>query len=513
MNTRLKLTLLTLTTHKNQGFSIVFALMIGVGMILTTSTMIIRASQGKNQTTAQESINKASSNTDLAVTRIAYFLNQNRELIKKPTDQWQTVANETTTTSHSSGSTTIQGIACDSTAGTGGAEGSTDSAGNKTTILNNLVTQSWLSIDENNPSAGDYRLQQYQLNSLHKPTKVKMQVEARTLQENSTDLSLNNSISSIEVTFPIIDPSQKVTAPMPGLWISDTTGGTGGVNHNSKQSSGANQPINAITWLDCTQMTDWQTNVSYVNNEKLNLNPITIGNRIVNPTEIQQVQDDLPDVPSSPLGAYNLGSLNASNCYITLPRTPGNTWGGDAGSECETINDRTSDTAIDGVYYYEFTGDVSLSNSQIRINPPTGTKVVIHVTGGITLSGKAMAHGASSSCLGASDAVATYMGDPDDPSKLELYSHSSFEPIDISETTLISGFVHAPDTQLKISEGQVRGAAWVKSMDASNSGGGLGCDRSIKQMDVGTPQIMEDPAKEPHPYLGKPIHYRTLETH
>ncbi len=229
------------------------------------------------------------------------------------------------------------------------------------------------------------------------------------------------------------------------------------------------------------------------------------------PAEVKQVKDDLPSAPSIPAGAQNLGSLNASNCYITLPRTSGNSWGGDAASECDTINDGSSDVQVDGVYHYHFTGDVTLSNSQIRINPPNGTKVIIHVSGGITLTGKGLSHDAASSCVGALDPVATYIGDPDKPSKLELYSHSSSQPIDISDTTMISAFVHAPDTELKISQGQVRGAAWVKSMDASNSGGGSGCDRSIKQMDIGKIEALEGDGGTPKPYLDSVLSYRTIE--
>ena len=144
------------------------------------------------------------------------------------------------------------------------------------------------------------------------------------------------------------------------------------------------------------------------------------GAKIIPPAEVTQVTEDLPALPSIPAGAYDLSSLNASNCYITLPRTSDNSWGGDAGSECETINDRTSDVPLDGVYHYHFTGDVILSNSQIRINPPEGTKVVIHVSGVLTMSGKGVSHGSSTSCAGALDPVTTYIGDPDDPSKLEV---------------------------------------------------------------------------------------------
>ena len=78
---------------------------------------------------------------------------------------------------------------------------------------------------------------------------------------------------------------------------------------------------------------------------------------------------------------------------------------------------------------------------------------------------------------------------------------------------MISAFVHAPKTELKISQAQVRGAAWVKKMDASNSGGGSGCDRSIKQMDVGKTLVTngESEQSESKPTLGGTNAYLTLE--
>ncbi|MGK7942424.1 MAG: hypothetical protein AB4062_20150 [Crocosphaera sp.] len=507
-----------LTSKTNdQGFAL--PLVLGVGMILSVAatSMIIQAASQEKHAISQQLINKSSAQTDVAVQRIIHFLNQHRELIKKPTDQWQTTANEMMATSATGGSSDIEEITCDSAAAATEDESEATYPNPESvnqTMLDSLQAKTWMSIDKNDPSAGDYRLVEYQLDSVDNPTTAKLQIQARAVQDSNSNLNQRNAIKALEVVVSITEKSRVVTTDLPGLWISDTTGGTGGFDTNSKQSSGANQPINAITWIDCSQTTDWDSNAAYVNHTKIDPTAIAIDGDSMNPpAEVKQVKDDLPSVPVIPPEAYDLGSLNASNCYITLPRTSGNSWGGDGGSGCETINDRTSDVALDGVYHYHFTGDVTLSNSQIRINPPEGTKVVIHLGGGITLTGKGLSHDAATSCAGALDPVATYIGDPDDPSKLELYSHSisSLQPIDISDTTMISAFVHAPNTELKISQGQVRGAVWVKSMDASNSGGGSGCDRSIKQMDVGQIEALGGDGGKPQPYLENILSYRTIE--
>lgn len=283
-------------------------------------------------------------------------------------------------------------------------------------------------------------------------------------------------------------------------------------NDNSKQSNGDNLPINTITWIDCSQNDDWNDSSSYVNDSKLDSTPIEIGNRTIDPTSdggVKQIKDDLFPIPSLPSsGVKNMGSRDWSNCYAVLPRIAGNS------STCSV--GAGTDNPVGNIYYYRFTGDdsIKLSNAQIQINPPNNKKVVIFIQGGITMSGTDQPSGGmTTTCRSGNGerSVVSFIGDPDDPSKLEIYSESSSKPIDISDTTMISAFVHAPDTQLKISQAEVRGAAWVKSIDASSSEGS-GCDRSIQQMDVGTPLILGgEKERQTYTTLGAISSYQTVE--
>ena len=73
-----------------------------------------------------------------------------------------------------------------------------------------------------------------------------------------------------------------------------------------------------------------------------------------------------------------------------------------------------------------------------------------------------------------------------------------------------------PGKVVQISQSQIRGAAWLKAMDGSNSKGS-GCDRSIKQMDVGPTLVMPagapSGAAEPQDFtiLGQVSSYRSIQ--
>ena len=208
----------------NQGFALPLVLGIGMIMSLAGTTMIIKAASQEQQTTAQQVISQSSSQTDVGVRRVIHFLNQHRELIKKPTDQWQTTANEVMAQSTTGGTNDIEGTTCDTAAATGESSVTDSNAESvNQTILNHLLTQTWMSVDRNDPSAGDYRLLQYQLDSVDNPKTAKLQIEARAIQESNTDLNARNAVKGLEVLVSIREQSGPVTTQLPGLWISDTT--------------------------------------------------------------------------------------------------------------------------------------------------------------------------------------------------------------------------------------------------------------------------------------------------
>ncbi|MGK7954313.1 MAG: hypothetical protein AB4063_03470 [Crocosphaera sp.] len=566
MNTRYTETFLflsRLSRRSNKGFALAFVCCAGVLMAGTAAVMLMRSSSEREKVIAQQTTAKGIMKADVGVARITYFFNQpqHQKLIKKPTDQWQSVADEILAASGSGGSSSgssgsqLEGAACN---GSGGSSDSSESDSSEsgssgafdTDMFNKLLNNEWITIKTSKDvSAGEYRLTGYELDSETDPKFVNLKVEARGLAQdaNTTELKSNNSVRGINVLLPIIEKTEEEEAEssiIPGLWVSDTKNGSGGDKANSKQSSDAskpNKPINAITWIDCSQETKWNNaSENYVNTPRLDQTPIQIGNKNINPKDptgdgknlgVQQIKDDLPGLPAIPSSSKvrNMGSRNWSNCYVTLPLIDGNK------SSCSVPSG--TDEPIGNAYYYKFTGSVSmnLSSVQIRINPPEGKKVIIFASGIIDISGTSdfnkydkyydtgekkykrfpNDYRNALRCRSGSgtEKVTSYIGDPTDPSKLEIYSSTSDEAVKLGGQNILSAFLHAPKTKVvQISQSQIRGAAWIKAMDASNSYGS-GCDRSIKQMDVGKTLVMGGEAEEGQPVttLGQVASYQSTE--
>ncbi|MGK7880196.1 MAG: hypothetical protein AB4060_08865 [Crocosphaera sp.] len=582
MNTRYTEILLffsRLSRRNNKGFVIGMVLASGVVMTLIAAVMLVRSSSEKEKVTVQQHTAKGMAKADVGLIRITQFLNhtEHQQLIKKDwreEGKWADEAGKIAAAAQAasgsgSGSSSIENPLddvndCDSNKipgewGNGGSSSSQSSNGGSDSdsaqsyrdefdaayfneMVGKLSNSEWIEIDADDPSAGEFRLTDYQLlPSPDDPNMVQLEIEARGLdQDNSTsDLKLNNSIRKISVKLPILERSENSSNATgdtdvyltPGLWIPRLQD-----EEDAKQSSDSskpNKPINAITWVGCLEnevqengQPKWEVNESYVNSNKLDDTPIEIGEHSINPKDptrdgqnlgVIAIDNNMFGLPPDP-PVSKLNPLDFSNCGITLPRgVSGNTWSGSSSEQCDNFQNNATDTAIGNIYYYWFQGDdsIKLSNAQIRINPPPGKKVVIFIDGGITMSGKDTFNNAQTTeCRSESgnQTVVTFIGDPEDPSKLELYSRSSSKEINISGGTIISGFVHAPQTKLLISQAQVRGAAWVKQMDASNSGSD--CDRSIKQMDVGQTLVMGgSPQGQPQNFtvLGQVSSYRSIE--
>ncbi|MDJ0507668.1 MAG: hypothetical protein QNJ64_00195 [Crocosphaera sp.] len=569
--TQIFLFLSRFSRKNNKGFAMAFCLTIGVVLAATGTAMLIRSSNESKNVAAQENTARASAKADVAVGRMRRFLNepQHRELIKKPLGDWAGFTgsdndsnnnNDNSDNSETSDSSGIEGIACDGDSGSedsgsedsGSEDSDTENAESEavdTAMLQKLLAKEWIPIDNNDPSAGDYRLRDYclvepEINDINgnrecpsseaqvdpeELDRVWLQVEARAINNDSDDLNTNNSIRAVETMITLNKPLTEEEeeeeeeegggTDIPGLWVSDTDNGSGGRIDNAKLSSNNYKAVNADTWVDCTHN---KSDSSLVQKNKIDPTPIAIRGQQIIPGFLD-VRDDLPAVPPIPSsGVKNMGSRDWSDCYATLPRIPENS------SSCSVGSG--TDTPVGDTYYYKFTGDDSLkvNNAQLRIKPPVGKKVVIFVTGGIQVDGTGKKHGPSATCRSHTNTnqtmkVDSYIGDPDDPSKLEIYSTSNSKEVKLSGQNIISGFIHAPKTKVLISQSEIRGAVWAKEFDASNSGGGSsGCAYAVRQMDVGTllvtgggdeteTETEETAPSQAPPTLGTIGSYRTLE--
>ncbi|MGK7938703.1 MAG: hypothetical protein AB4062_00795 [Crocosphaera sp.] len=571
--TQIFLFLSRLSQKNNKGFAMAFCLTIGVVLAATGTAMLMRSSNENKNVAAQQNTARGLAKADVAVTRLVYFLNQpqHRELITTPLNDWEDFASANNQSNNNNnnndnagdGENGIEGVSCDGNSNTedenAGNENAEDENADEVeevniAMLQKLLAQEWIPIDSNDPSAGDYRLRDYCLvepetigDERKCPTnpeipddidRVWLQVEARAVHYDSNDLKTNNSLRAIEAMVPINripseeEEEEEGEAPdIPGLWVSDTNDGSGGRIDNAKLSSNDYKAVNAVSWVDCTHS---KNDSSLVQKNKIDTSSITIRGQQVTP-EFNKVRDDLPGAPSIPNSYFSgvFNSIEISDCYSTLPRNglgKNKEWGGK--SECKQINDGTVDSPVGKIYYYKFTGDDSLkvNNGQLRIDPPEGRKVVIVIEGGFQVDGtgdKGFNPKQTPKCISHTENhntkmnVDSYIGDPDDPSKLEIYSKSTSKEFKLSGQNLVSGFVHVPKTKILISQSEIRGAAWAKEFDASNSGGGSsGCAYAVRQMDVGTPLVLSggdeseveetEPSEVP-PTLGTIGTYRTLE--
>jgi hypothetical protein len=371
MNSRFKLALTLLTTrHNKKGFALVMTFMVGAIMVLTAAVIMTRSSQDRTKVTSQKVAFDAAATTDAGVTKILNFLNQpqHRTLIDANSSEWVTQANEMITFLNSGTNdrikdgeiiTTVSGTGasptpdpnkfypedaklCDNSTSawadytspspspSPSASPSPSPSSNYTTVgsvdttmLAQLLTQDWIPIDSNNPQMGDYRLREYTIDG----DKARLKIEARAYNEagDSNNLSQNNSTRAVEVIFPfsIGTGSSPEDMKMPGFWVSDTNNGSGGDQDNSKQSSNNYRSINAVTWIDCSQKSEWNSNSSYVNDGKIATTPITIGSTTITPSSrVKQIKDNLPGIPPMPsTGVYQFNNLvKINNCYVTLPR-------------------------------------------------------------------------------------------------------------------------------------------------------------------------------------------------
>ena len=518
MNTRyteIFLFLSRLSLRSDKGFAMGFVLIVGVLMTATGAVMLLRSASEKEKVFLQKNTFKGIAKVDIGVTRIAHFLNhtEHQQLIKTEWGEWsdkdfidkivkdaeKAAAVSGNNNNNSNSGNQLEPLDCKGNPipwgeEEGGEETADEPNPDTETSSNEFYPNEfdedefkamvkkldknnpqWIEIDENDPSAGEFRLTSYKLLPLEEdrpddnpePTMVELEVEARGLdQDNDGYLKSNNSLRKVSVRLPILERSEEASegeeasdsssSPIPGLWISDTKNGKKGSEDNSKQSSGNQKPIDAVTWIDCTQKSDWKKSGSdYVNNSKLANG------------KVQQVKNDLPGlppIPSSPK-VRDMGSRVWANCYVTLPLGVN-----DNNSSCPNVPNVT-DEPIGNAYYYKFTGSdsMNLSSVQIRINPPPGKKVIIFASGIISISGtsdftnynKYYDEGEDKykefpqeyldalKCRSGSgtETVTAYIGDLTDPSKLEIYSSTSDEALKLQGQNIFSGFLHAPNTK------------------------------------------------------------------
>jgi len=466
---KLKLRLILISYSHDGGF--VIPLITGIGLIMIVVGMtLFRTSQREQETTViRQQTTQSLSLAEAGIVETLSYLNRFTVLVDQNLKDWPEIATSIPTSDSD---------ACSQTPASTSVIDWVSAAKKMADADTTNDNQAWINL-----SKGQYRILSYQVND---KTGI-LNVEGREGADSS-------AITALEVTLPIVTDSS--SAGVPGLWLPN------------KVDPPANIATDASIQADICLEGSLPSDPSKLSNSKLT-GPGTLDFPAGDDPGITENTDEIPPLPNLPSVRYDLASLDASDCYIMLPRIPdsereeqsSNFLVSGLSNNCGSFNSSTSDVPEGKIYSYFFQGSdsIKLSNAQILINPPPGTTVAIYLEGNVTISGTSNSTGAPSlSCVGTTNDITTYIGHPTDASKVVIYGSAEFgnpegNPnyggsihtgvISISDTTLINGFVFAPDADLQLSQGQVKGSAWVKEIHASSSSG---CSISISQQNVGS---------------------------
>lgn len=508
MSKKLKIALKRNSGHQSeQGFALPMAIGMGMVMLLVGTTMMIR-SQGDQMTASAQKATGGSLNVaEVGITRTQALLKQYPLLAAKNATSWNTTTDTTKSTCN----------------GTNVVTGSNETEEEATLITRSNSAQ-WVNVTSGNPNAGEFRVVSYLPNT---PTAGlgTLIVEGRTRSEGgAATAAASNSISAVSVQIPVVQSSNDIL----GVRVRRNTGAGDPIDVSTFGTVNANVRVEGCSF-----------DSNKIGTNRLEKNPYTQNNTTAN---VKSIWDNstpsigsnpapFPTLPSVPAGLqalarYRLPPIDASNCYIVLPRIA--RANGARGTSC-TNQDKFGvpltttfgttaggapavgfDIAAGGVYSYLVNsttsstaitnngspgGDsIKLSNASLVIDPPAGTKVVLYVRGNILTTGTSASGAPSTTCPGPGTStvtVTTYLN-RGAPSNLEIYGANGTDAsygtgyvsqqINVSGNTLISSFIYAPEAIVDISQGQIRGSVWSKIFKSSNSSG---CRVAMIQQDIG----------------------------
>lgn len=467
---------------KNKGFILPIATGIGLVMILLVVTMGVRTQEARTGATRQVQTNESLGVAETGITRTISLLKKYPVNVEKDINDWtaeEDIANNnifSETCSDNGGSSTD-----------GSSEVSEED-------MEKLQEGQWIPIDLDNPSKGQYKLLEYSYNQAEQVSTIKVQGQAVT-----SDTATANTVIEVQLSTQTVNPSDNNPSNIPGIWVDDKLSTP--IDVSTDGSLNANILVKNT---NCTLPEPSKISEDKLEKENGAIKPIYNGSL---PTVLAN-PSSLPSLPSPPNHAYTIEPIDASNCYIVLPRISSSdrsTGVPTDGTNCDKSEIKsdfehiTSDTPTNGIYSYLIestgsTGDsIKLSNSQLIIDPPPNTKVVLYVRGNILISGTGGDQSRATTCIGTSTKVSSYLN-KDEANKLEIYgadasggtwgSGYKMEKINVSDTTMISAFIYAPTATVDISQGQIKGSVWAKEFKASNSSG---CKIAVRQDDVGLP--------------------------
>jgi hypothetical protein len=413
------------------GFAMPLALGLGLVMTIVTASTIVRSQSDRTTTNFQKESNRALSISEAGAIRIESFLDRYKLLANKDLDQWVYTLNSLPESQRNCGSIDIP------------------QAKQQSQIFKD---RSWMSLDNNDPNKGRYKIVDYQYQAGVATLTVAGSIDAyNTSQHTSTSI--------LKLIIPIESESAKV--PPPALWASKFKTNPKQQIHGQIRAVICPQPTSkdpdGIAGID-------RTNIAQIEGKatgKIIADPFI---SIPLPKDAPNIAARIPAITTSiqfPLNASDLPDENGEYNYLV------------------DIGDKDPDRY-----------SIKLQDTdRIQINIAPKHKVNLYLKGNIDLAG--------------SQTIGVNAAHPN----LRIYGSSQTTKFSIKNNASITAFIHAPFAVAKnikstttSSAGNITGAVWVKSWDSTTSQGEIPIVQSGSWQDFGIAAEEQPPQLNPVSY-------------
>ncbi len=417
------------------GFAMPLALGLGLVMMIVSASTIARSQSDRTTTNFQKEANRALSISEAGAIRVQSFLDRYKLLANKDLDRWVDTLNTLPESQRNCNALDIV-------------------AAKQQSQL--FEDRNWISLDNNNPNKGKYRIINYQYQAGVGTLTVAGSIDAYNTSENS-------STSILKLVIPINSETAKV--PPPALWAATF-------------QTNPNQQINGqIRAVICPQPTSEDPD-GIIGIDRTNLTQLegkASGKIIADPFISIPIPKDAPNIAARipaittsiqfPLNVSDLPDLNGEYNYLV---------------------DIDNDTSKYSIKLQD--GD------QIKINIAAKHKINLYLKGNIDLA--------------ASQTISVNSSQ----NNLRIYGGNNTTKFSIKNNASIRAFIHTPfavaqniESTTTSSGGNITGGIWVKSWDSATNQGKIPIIQSGTWKDFGI-----DVEAQP-PQLNPISHWRRIE--
>ncbi|MEB3120853.1 MAG: hypothetical protein VKL41_06480 [Snowella sp.] len=401
MSTRFKFFLINCLSRyrfsRDSGFALPMAIMVGGCIMIVGLAVVIQAQGNQSKVVSQKANAVANAAAESGLTNVQNFLNNNSFLAKYNMSDWKNAValydndNTTTATDATKAADMMTQVVSDAK-----QLSCTYAPQSNETVRANLITAmgsmtgSTPQTFANDPNSSSYTLRNYSFSGGNAQV-----ILAATTGSGGSGSSAN---AYLKAKFPVMSgPLAAPTSNFPGLWVKEYL--RAGQNDNNPGTLDANVAydcgINAGTLATSAGNGSSAGYTNYVSaNNASGGKAIRVALAPGNTIEKSTVP--MPNPPTSaPSGVtpVNIGAVTGS---LTLPRTTAN-------ASPNNVNDTTSSanySSSSGTYYYTIS---SISGNGVNLQFTRGAKVVVFLTGNITIGGKSQI---THNCLSTANSLA-----------------------------------------------------------------------------------------------------------